>query len=255
MNRLLTAFAGRDGAPNVPRDFSLSIDTPVRCDNASFSGDPNVICDIVTHPIVRCTNHHRYTPRRPSFCGSLVLALACAGCASTSTFSGPAYQPLIVSKPHHIASSGSHLTLASWYGPGFDGHRTSNGDIFDRDEFTAASRTLPLGSFARVTNLDNGKSVVVRVNDHGPYVRGRGIDLSEGAAARVGLMRKGVARVRVARIDTAASENPDPGELWSGRVTVRRHYYPSHYHRNFHRSHSTRTIFNPIGTWLLELIR
>jgi rare lipoprotein A len=118
--------------------------------------------------------------------------------------------------------------LASWYGPGFDGHHTSNGDIFYRDELTAASRTLPFGSFARITNLDNGRSVVVRVNDRGPYVRGRGIDLSEAAAQRVGLRYEGIARVRVARLETA-SANPDRPELLSSRVRVRRRYYPSRY--------------------------
>jgi len=144
--------------------------------------------------------------------------------------------------------------LASWYGPGFDGHHTSNGDIFYRDELTAASQTLPLGSSARVTNLDNGKSVVVRVNDRGPYVRGRGVDLSEAAAQQVELLYEGIARVRVARLETR-SANPDAPELLSGRVRVRRHYYPSRYHRYRYRSHSTRIISNPIGSWLLELIR
>ena len=143
--------------------------------------------------------------------------------------------------------------LASWYGPGFDGRHTSSGDIFYRDGLTAASRTLPLGSFARITNLDNGRSVVVRVNDRGPYVRGRGIDLSEAAAQRVGLRYEGIARVRVARLETASAD-PDPSELLSGRVRMRRRYYPSRYHRYHYRSYSTRIIANPIGSWLLELI-
>jgi rare lipoprotein A (peptidoglycan hydrolase) len=184
-----------------------------------------------------------------------MFTLACAACsASTSTFPSPAFQSLTVSKPHHVASSGSHLMVASWYGPGFDGHHTSNGNTFHRDELTAASRTLPLGSFARVTNLNDGKSVVVRVNDRGPYVPGRGIDLSQAAAQRVGLLHEGIARVRVARLQTA-SANPDPPELWSGKVRVRRRYYPSPHHRYRYRSYSKRIIPNPIGSWLLELIR
>ena len=182
--------------------------------------------------------------------------LACAGCSAfTPASPGPAYRPLTVSKPLHAAPAGSPLTLASWYGPGFNGHRTSNGEIFNPYELTAASRTLPLGTYARVTNLNNGKSVVVRVNDRGPYVRGRGIDLSHAAAARVGLVHQGVGRVRVARLDTTASAIPDPPELWSGRVRVRRRYHPSRYHRYRYRSYSAHIICDPIGTWLLELTR
>jgi rare lipoprotein A len=146
------------------------------------------------------------------------------------------------------------LTVASWYGPGFNGHRTSNGEIFDQHELTAASRTVPLGTYVRVTNLENGRSAIVRVNDRGPYVRGRGIDLSEGAAGRLGFVHGGVAPVRVTRLDTTMSALPDPPELWSGRVRVRhRYYYHSRYRR--HRSYSGRIIRDPIGTWLLELMR
>jgi len=182
--------------------------------------------------------------------------LACAACSTDErTFSGPAYQPRTVSKPLYTAPTGAHLTLASWYGPGFIGHRTSNGEIFNQDELTAASRSLPLGTYAQVTNLDNGKSVVVRVNDRGPYVRGRGIDLSPAAAARVGLRREGIARVRVARLDTTASAIADPPELWSGSVRVRRRYRRSRYHRYRHRNYSRRIIRDPIGAWLLELTR
>jgi len=71
--------------------------------------------------------------------------------------------------------------LASWYGPGFNGHSTSSGERFDAHGMTAASRVLPLGSYVRVTNLDNGQTAIVRVNDRGPYVGGRGIDLSQAA--------------------------------------------------------------------------
>jgi len=205
---------------------------------------------------MRHATSYRYASTRFGLFGLLMLALACAGCSAYApTFSGHAYQPLTVSKPLYTAPAGSHPTLASWYGPGFNGHRTSNGEIFNRDELTAAPRTLPLGTYARVTNLDNGKSVIVRVNDLGPYVRGRGIDLSEAAAARVGLVHEGIARVRVARLDTTASAIPDPPEIWSGRVRMRHRYHPSRYHRYPHHSYSTRIICDPIGTWLLELIR
>jgi rare lipoprotein A (peptidoglycan hydrolase) len=86
---------------------------------------------------------------------------------------------------------------ASWYGPYHDGKETANGEIFDPDKFTAASPTLPLGSTAVVTNLETGKSVKVKINDRGPYVKGRKIDLSQAAAKKIGLTKKGVAKVKI----------------------------------------------------------
>jgi rare lipoprotein A len=87
--------------------------------------------------------------------------------------------------------------LASWYGPGFHGRRTASGDRFDQNDLTAAHRKLPLGSEVRVTNLENGRSIVVEINDRGPYVAGRVIDLSKAAARRLGMVDDGVARVRI----------------------------------------------------------
>ncbi len=86
---------------------------------------------------------------------------------------------------------------ASWYGPGFQGRLTANGERFDQNELTAAHRTLPFGTRLRVTNQTNGKSVVVRVNDRGPYVGKRVIDLSRGAAKKIGLVKTGVGRVKL----------------------------------------------------------
>lgn len=87
--------------------------------------------------------------------------------------------------------------IASWYGPNFAGRLTSNGEIFDPSKLTAAHRTLPFGTMVKVTNLVNGKSVVVRINDRGPFKPNRIIDLSEGAAKAIGMVRMGVARVRL----------------------------------------------------------
>ena len=87
--------------------------------------------------------------------------------------------------------------LASWYGPGFHGKRTASGEIFNMYELTAAHRTFPIGSYVMVTNLENGKSVCVRINDRGPFVRGRIIDLSYAAARLIDLIGPGVAPVRV----------------------------------------------------------
>ena len=94
-------------------------------------------------------------------------------------------------------SSKRNVGEASWYGPGFRGKKTASGDIFDDKKFTAAHKTLPLGSKAKVTNLDNHKSVEVEINDRGPYVKGRIIDLSQAAAKALDMVEQGTAEVRV----------------------------------------------------------
>ena len=86
---------------------------------------------------------------------------------------------------------------ASWYGPGFYGGRTANGDVLRRGDFTAAHRSLPFGTKVRVTNLWNGRSAVVRINDRGPFVGHRLIDLGPGAASHLCLVASGVASVRL----------------------------------------------------------
>jgi len=87
--------------------------------------------------------------------------------------------------------------IASYYADEFHGRQTANGETFDMHALTAAHRTLPFNTRVRVTNLDNGRSVVVRINDRGPFVEGRIIDLSLGAARAVGLIGPGTARVRL----------------------------------------------------------
>lgn len=86
---------------------------------------------------------------------------------------------------------------ASWYGPGFHGRETASGEIFNQHELTAAHRRLPLGTRITVTNLENGKSVRVSVNDRGPYIHGRVLDLSKAAARRLDMVSDGVVRVRI----------------------------------------------------------
>ncbi len=86
---------------------------------------------------------------------------------------------------------------ASWYGNKFHGRKTANGEIFNKDELTAAHNTLPLPSVVRVTNLENGKSVVVRVNDRGPFSKNRVIDVSRNAATKLGFVNKGTTKVEV----------------------------------------------------------
>lgn len=90
--------------------------------------------------------------------------------------------------------------LASWYGPGFHGRPTASGARFNENAMTAAHRTLPLGTVVKVTNQHTGKSVKVRINDRGPFVRGRIIDLSKAAAAKLGTKHAGVGRVCLAVI-------------------------------------------------------
>jgi rare lipoprotein A len=97
--------------------------------------------------------------------------------------------------------------IASWYGGRHQGRTTASGEIFDENRLTAAHRTLPLETKARVTNLENGRSVEVTVNDRGPYIRGRVIDLSARAAKELGMAQRGLAlvRIEVVRQETASS--------------------------------------------------
>lgn len=99
--------------------------------------------------------------------------------------------------PQTSAKNFSQTGHASWYGPGFHGRRTSSGEVFDMHAMTAAHKTLPIPSYARVTNLANGKSVVVRINDRGPFHGSRVIDLSKGAAAQLGFVHQGSANVKI----------------------------------------------------------
>ena len=122
-----------------------------------------------------------------------VLMFMLTGCSSRN------FTPAPVSSTSYYAPSRqsygtSRTEVASWYGPGFAGHPTSSGEIYNPEGLTAASKTLPLGSHVRVTNPDTGRSVVVRINVRGPYVRGRSLDLSHGAARRRSCARKGRGR-------------------------------------------------------------
>jgi len=104
---------------------------------------------------------------------------------------GQRYNPLVSS--HGFREEG----LASWYGKDFHGRKTSNGEIYDMFAMTAAHKTLPMNVYLKVTNLDNGRSTVVRVNDRGPFVKGRIVDLSYTAAKELGVVGPGTAPVRI----------------------------------------------------------
>lgn len=106
--------------------------------------------------------------------------------------------------------------IASWYGPDFHGKRTANGELYDMNQVTGAHKTLPMPSLVRVTNLENGRQIVVRVNDRGPFSRGRVIDLSRRAAQLLGFERVGTAKVRVqimAHESQALAQAAKQGEL------------------------------------------
>jgi rare lipoprotein A len=99
--------------------------------------------------------------------------------------------------PHVIEPSGAEIGVASWYGPGFHGKATTSGEIYDQDDMTAAHPSLPLGTRCLVTNLENGRVCEVRINDRGPFARGRAIDLSHAAAETLGVIGPGTANVRI----------------------------------------------------------
>lgn len=146
---------------------------------------------------------------------TVILPLALAACATkpAPVGEGGAYK---IGKPYQVNGvwyyphEDEHYDatgIASWYGPQFHGKRTANGELFDQEALTAAHPTLPMPVLVRVTNLENGRSLVVRVNDRGPFVNGREIDLSRKAAELLGYDRKGTAKVRVQYVGRA----PMPG--------------------------------------------
>jgi len=129
-------------------------------------------------------------PARAAACTwALLLALSACGCATSHG----------LVRPHESAQVG----LASYYGRAHDGRHTASGEVFDMHAMTAAHRTLPFGTRVRVTNLSNGRRVVVRINDRGPHKKKRIIDLSYGAAREIGLVGAGVGQVRVEVVGTS----------------------------------------------------
>ncbi len=161
----------------------------------------------------------------------LGLSLLLAACASqpkpkavsTAPASKPGVPGVKIGKPYQVFGvtyypeddRGYDRTgIASWYGPTFHEKATANGEIYNQDDVTAAHKTLPMPSWVEVTNLDNGRQLVVRINDRGPFVEGRIIDLSRRSAQLLGVDRPGLARVRVKRVfpdgDWARDTAPQP---------------------------------------------
>lgn len=111
------------------------------------------------------------------------------------------------------------MGYASWYGPGFHGQRTSSGEVYDMYQLTAAHRELPLGTWVMVTNLDTGRSVEIRINDRGPFVADRILDVSYAAGRMLGMIGPGVIPVRVVVTRLPSGEGPEPVSL-AVRYTV-----------------------------------
>jgi rare lipoprotein A (peptidoglycan hydrolase) len=209
----------------------------------------------------RYANLDKLRPLRWTLALGALFAFMLAGCSSQNFT--PASAPLASTSYYSPQSyRGTHTEVASWYGPGFAGRRTSNGEIYNPEGLTAASKTLPLGSHVRVTNPDTGRSVVVRINDRGPYVSGRSLDLSHGAARQIGLTSAGVGRVQVTPTATST-----PSATWNtsdyaenSYVAAPRHVsyvsyrprstYVAVRRRHYHSYSSHRTVSNPIGAWL-----
>jgi rare lipoprotein A len=128
-------------------------------------------------------------------------------------------------KPQAPASSASPLKttevgIASWYGHPYHGRYAANGEIYDMEKLTAAHRTLPFGTWVRVRNTVNGKTVEVRINDRGPFIDGRIIDLSRAAAEEIDLIRPGIVKVR---LDVIARPASAEAELYAVQVGAFRH--------------------------------
>jgi len=162
------------------------------------------------------------------FSGLLLLIQACTSAPPTPPptpkghpkpyrVNGNWYKPM----PH--AKGFSQRGIASWYGKKFHGRKTSSGEVYNMYAMTAAHKTLPLGTWVRVRNLGNGRQIVVRVNDRGPFVHGRIIDLSYTGAKKLGMVGPGTAKVEVTalgeRRQTASGETFVPVDYYSGKFT------------------------------------
>jgi len=137
--------------------------------------------------------------------------LMVSGCSGITTTSPPLTFASFPRAPSSQVSSGppsgppARVVMVSWYGPGFVGRKTSSGEPYSSYRLTAASTTLPLGSIVHLTNVDNGRSVDVRINDCGPHVRGRSLDVSQRAAQKLRIKHKGVGRVKITNIRTPSN--------------------------------------------------
>lgn len=142
----------------------------------------------------------------------LLFVVSCSAGATSTTPSldtPPTQRPYVINniKYYPIASSAGYVDtgLASWYGHAFHGRPTSNGERYDMYGPTAAHKILPMNTMLHVRNLDNGRETVVRINDRGPFIRGRILDVSYAGAQKLGMLRQGTARVRITALAPTAN--------------------------------------------------
>ncbi len=179
----------------------------------------SLFCFPIKNRIIRCL---------PAFVALLFFVIGCA------TSKPPPQQPAGYPRPYKVLgkwyqplpdSKGFHQRgIASWYGKDFHGKKTSNGEIYDMYAMTAAHKTLPLGTYVRVLNLENNRQLELRINDRGPFVRGRIIDLSYSAAKELGLVGPGTAKVEITALGTPVAT--DGG---TGRTYVQGDYYSGNF--------------------------
>jgi rare lipoprotein A len=156
----------------------------------------------------------RYSARDLSLGAVIVLVGMLASCAGIIDTIDVAPEPVtppvqaVNASPVPAVPVFRQQGTASWYGKDVHGRRTASGELFDRNSLSAAHRTLPLGSMIRVTNLDNNKSTTVRVNDRGPFIKNRVIDLSYAAARELGFVADGTAQVSIERLDELPGTTP-----------------------------------------------
>ncbi len=155
----------------------------------------------------------RFCARGLSICAGIALVVMAASCAGTVDVmpepvspSVPAVAAPVVTTP--TVTAFRQRGTASWYGKELHGRRTASGELFDRYGLSAAHRTLPLGSMIRVTNLENNRNTSVRVNDRGPFIKSRVIDLSYGAARELGFVAEGTAQVVIECLDELPGTTP-----------------------------------------------
>jgi len=143
---------------------------------------------------------------------TLIGALAISGCNSKNSEENSGGHGKLTQQEEGSATTKpvhKEVGEASWYGPGFQGQETANGETFDQKDMTAAHPSLPMGTKAKVTNLENGKKVEVKINDRGPYVGHRAIDLSRAAARKIDMEKDGTTKVK---IETEPSRKKDSAD-------------------------------------------
>jgi len=149
-----------------------------------------------------------------NLCAAIVLVVMTASCAGTVDVMLEPASPTVPAVAAAIAPTAPTVAAfrqagtASWYGKDFQGRRTATGDLFDMHGLSAAHRTLPLGSLIRVTNVENNRNITLRVNDRGPFIKSRVIDVTYGAARELGFAAEGTAQVVIERLDELPGTTP-----------------------------------------------